>query len=1231
MTTWKPYLEPSILPLIPSQFPDRGSDRYRDGPALFVAFLTYYYQWMQDPSRMGATTAYSRGFLDLRDVDRTSSEFLVHIKQKYLNDLRFQTESDTRLLTKHAKDLYRAKGSPRALDLFFRLLYDEVVSLYYPKDDLMQASSGSWIKANYLELSLSDSNRGLEAKAISGLSSGAVGFVDSVIRLVVAGKLTDVAFISAVDGDFTTGELITPNDSSIPVTDCPTVVGSLTNVTVGASGSGSGYSVGDVLPINSPFGVLGLARVASTTTQLGLVSADLVSGGYGYTNASTLYVSDAVVVLSNLVNSNVQMRQFFHSWETVTQPQATFFYRAATGTFSAGQQVFAWTAGAQTGSAAVLSVQATNSTAGFLQLAPLTGNVQSNALYTVGNAVSANLDVVDGGYVDLTATAWIVGSGNLQLFVVSSNGNFVPGETVVQSNPLFPTDGAVLGSGTVSSASHTFVAVGNVQGVLYAGRTLRGLSSGAVGNVTSVSLTLGLKTTNSSFTTANGNVLTSDAGTSGTLSYKSSGISATFGIAPTLTNTETYLENVDYLAPHLGANLAGPYGFSGNATANVTTLLSTYMTFQNVTVGSLSNVFSVSTETQAASSPFLVVVDGTLSTQNDRDLTLYFTGASRAFQVGEVVTQSATGARGLVESLSANGGSMFVGNLRMDPTKSFSPTVNTGTLIVGGESGASANVTGVWVDRNVPSVGRNANLVANTISANGAVTSLQVVDSGFGYPDGTPVWLGTGNSPGPNSAFGVVGLGTSGHRAGYYADTNGFLSDVKKLFDGSFYQNFSYQITSSHQLADYVDLLKRVVHVAGMAVFGEYRRVGTGSLPVSTSGSVMRQTITFYPVAQAAGSGSAQAGVATKASASAAGQATVAALGTAVWLVPGSSAGSGHATAIGLFAVPASASGVGSAQANSRAIVVSVGNSTGSADVEGFPPFSNGQFIAVGQAPGAANALAVGLSNALSTGFSTGSSVVSGQNPGSWGLITQASGTVIGSGATANLGSYATSGANLVVISVFGKDVGAGVPTDTAGNVYKLAKYQASTDAEVHVWYCVNPTTSANVTISANAQGYDSYSVSAWSGPSTTVLDVVSAATILGNGSTLTAQAGPITPGQNGELVLAYYGVMDPSDTGSPQFRVDQGFTIMGSVDVVPGGLYGGVAAYLSQGVANTVNPTMTRSNAMTSGMHEAAVVVAFAPRTTGFSTGAGHAQANGSSTANSTGSASGAGSAQGS
>lgn len=85
-------------------------------------------------------------------------------------------------------------------------------------------------------------------------------------------------------------------------------------------------------------------------------------------------------------------------------------------------------------------------------------------------------------------------------------------------------------------------------------------------------------------------------------------------------------------------------------------------------------------------------------------------------------------------------------------------------------------------------------------------------------------------------------VGGVGWAKGYYENTKSFASDDKYLFDGHYYQDFSYVIKAATTLDKYVDILKKLVHPAGNAVYGDIRIVKKNSLDHYAEVTRIKQT-----------------------------------------------------------------------------------------------------------------------------------------------------------------------------------------------------------------------------------------------------------------------------------------------------------------------------------------------------------------------------------------------------
>lgn len=148
----------------------------------------------------------------------------------------------------------------------------------------------------------------------------------------------------------------------------------------------------------------------------------------------------------------------------------------------------------------------------------------------------------------------------------------------------------------------------------------------------------------------------------------------------------------------------------------------------------------------------------------------------------------------------------------------FNNTFQVGMTIVGGSSGATGVITNIVEDRSTLQIGVNALIEGNVVTANGSVTSLQIVDSGVGYANGEIMLYTSADGLRSGEAKAVVeGIGTG---SGYYKTSKGFLSGLSKVHDGDYYQEYSYEILSRIPLEKYADMYKKVMHAAGTRFFG---------------------------------------------------------------------------------------------------------------------------------------------------------------------------------------------------------------------------------------------------------------------------------------------------------------------------------------------------------------------------------------------------------------------------
>jgi hypothetical protein len=781
---------------------------------------------------------YSRRFLDITDVDKTLDEFLVHFKETYLKNIQFDTITSTKTLIKNSLDLYRSKGTERSLNLLFKIAFGVNADVYYPSKDLFSPSSGKWYIPKYIELSPKEINTIFVNKQIEGLSSGATAFCESLVRRTINGKIVDLAYISAINGNFQTGEkIITCSCQSVTAAEAPVMVGSLSEVNISTSGVGFGYSVGDIVNVESSFGRGAKARVANTTNFSGASDLTLVDGGYAYSNNIEAIVSDKVLYIANTA-ANAATNEYFSRGENIYQPLANINYINATANLSVGDIIQTYYAnGDVDGSGEVLDITISNSVAGELYVRVNTGNLDNAFFSTVGNTITAN-QTTTNGYSNATVTANVVGlHPNTVIHVDTLSGTFLANEEIYQIG----TSGYETGTATVLTVtSNTEILVETTNGTFERNHDIVGRTSGASANVTGVDILLGVKDINSSFIVTTNNYIYGNVNSSnGYINAVSngSGLSITFDII-NLLHSEYVDINDDYLRTYANTALnATQYSFPADPAGNLTSnTIANLLEFTNTEIGKIQYISTYNPGSGYDIEPVVVVIDNTTAGKGRREKQyISITGATSSFSDGEVITQESTSGRALI--LSANSSEIVAENLRINSNNDIIPTVNATTIIVGGNSGAEANVTSIVTDINSDLMGLNLEIDTAITVGNGAITSLQVTDSGFGFTNNEFVNI-YGSNVSAN-ATGIAFLSGHGEGSGFYKSRNGFLSDNQKLQDGYYWQRYSYEVRSSIALNKYEDMLKQVVHVAGTKLFSNLIYTSDASTVVKTTSSTV--------------------------------------------------------------------------------------------------------------------------------------------------------------------------------------------------------------------------------------------------------------------------------------------------------------------------------------------------------------------------------------------------------
>ena len=131
----------------------------------------------------------------------------------------------------------------------------------------------------------------------------------------------------------------------------------------------------------------------------------------------------------------------------------------------------------------------------------------------------------------------------------------------------------------------------------------------------------------------------------------------------------------------------------------------------------------------------------------------------------------------------------------------------------------------VIADQNIPDgsggiKGFNANVLAT--STGGSITSVSVDNPGTGYVRTEPISIvnlsrTAQNADGSGRITGIVNYD------GKYIDTKGFVSWNNRIQDSNYYQQFSYVLRTDQSIDTYREIVKSVIHPAGVNLFADLR------------------------------------------------------------------------------------------------------------------------------------------------------------------------------------------------------------------------------------------------------------------------------------------------------------------------------------------------------------------------------------------------------------------------
>ena len=857
-----------ISALVKDQFPDF----YKEEGENFLAFVQAYYEYMEQNGKM---TDAIRNLESYNDIATTTDDFIAYFINQFLPGIPLNVTADKKLLVKYINQGNQSRGTLGAYKLLFRALYNEDIEVVFPADQILKVSDGDWNIDRYLVSAYDPNNYAFIGQTIKGAESEAEALVEDVTRRVVKGRDLMQIFVSNVRGTFNHLEPVRLKGDIGGTGHAPIVEAGINSVDIITPGGE--YAPGDELELLSSLNG-DFAKVVVTSTQDlgGTLTFSLVNGGSGYTPSTDpggtnieFIGGDGSDPASFQIGSTDIVDTFAISINTDLIASNTIFGANAptvTGAKGGDNQTLATFANM------VLS----SPDYGFREAGQETNNLNfrdhSNAVIIIANTSDPNIGVgaslfgvTSGANATVNAIARAYNSTDVVLRI---NGykDFTGTEKVNISTASGTTVGTV-SSFSGNTIGYHVAQIGWIANTalspLLEGQEIVGRTSGAFGVVKKI-----VDLTANGYTRGVGGADDRDLYTVQVTANNTANLTSQFDTGP----MNRFLENEGLRLVSSNTTVGNVVSSTSNsAVENIYTRLSDAFNFEATTFGTIASIglpiggsgFSVAptirvTEADIAS---LGIGEVVLTLQSDDVNWNSGNSSFTKLDTTDKVVQASTGASGDVKGTGTPGRAISTtqyangtyemevrvfqdflqrepGNINYANNQLVTLQIIDGSYVPGEADTRPVASTGTAKivsieDRGV--LGKNAVITAG-VGANGTITGLRVLDSGFAYRDNEIVIVEKTTRPLATSAQVRANLSGVANAEGYYASTRSHISSARGfLQDGEFYQEFSYQVQSPLSLDRYRDIALELVHPAGQAIFGQFRLQSNADVDVITT------------------------------------------------------------------------------------------------------------------------------------------------------------------------------------------------------------------------------------------------------------------------------------------------------------------------------------------------------------------------------------------------------------
>lgn len=799
---------------------------------------------------------FARRLSEIRDVDTTLDTFILQFKKQFLPNIQFTTVSNKELFIKNSLDFYRAKGTERAVDLFFKLINGFEANVYYPGDDIFRPSDNEWVNVRYLEIEPNEKNINFVGQVIHGTLSGANAYAERLIRVKKGAHFITVLFISNVEGDFRTGEQIETRDLSTNVT--TKIHGSLAFLEVMTSDSG--FIIGEDVKIITGSGRDGRARISDVRETQGSIDFELLSGGWGYTANAQILSSDRMLRVNDITNENTEfyfLNDTAEQFETIRQDLIEV--EVANDVFSVGESVELKDPFDEVVvSGTILTVDNTTPSNTILIInyftdVPLGGNVLDLVPYNElslepfpltldsiaviqSNTETSNTITV----IDVSATANVIGTNRTIEITYDSNNDVLSAGDLVAQDVTINGITREIANGVIvetrQNANLTYTSTIQYDtGFFRTNLNIRRTSDAASINAISFANTLVgvVNPINTFYNSAT--IYGVNSGLSGVLSgnftYENEANIRITGYSDVSTLEYAYSsDTIDTVDSGQTINSID-YNLSLSASAGYANIIADATSFTNLSIGSVSLIVETSLGEGYPVDPIFIVYEPKSYHLERYDYEILYDGPS-TYRLDEIVIGVTSGAKARIYEIDFTRKVLYATRISIASNGTSEEDLLVGEILQGQGTNTTTTIVDVKERRRHARTGLNAIIQSDAQSGQGFATQLNIVDSGYGYVNGEIVTL-TSINDSSKTLTARVYLGTAGVGEGYHLNRKSFLSSDKFIQDSDYYQEYSYEILTALPFEVYKETLVKVLHVAGTKPFGSYVSTSQSEIGVS--------------------------------------------------------------------------------------------------------------------------------------------------------------------------------------------------------------------------------------------------------------------------------------------------------------------------------------------------------------------------------------------------------------